>query len=268
MYKLIALDMDGTLLDDNKNISKANFQAIQEAKAKGVTVTLSTGRPTKGIEKYLKELDLLSENDYSVAFNGAIIQNTKTNEVISKKTLTMKDLKFIHKISVDLGANILICTPDYYITDEINEFSDYESKMNGIPIKVMNIDDVDSNTDIVKIMFTNSKEKIDEIISKLPKEVYEEYTAVRSCDIFLEFLNKEVNKGFGVGSLAKHLGIKQSEVICMGDAENDLAMIEYAGLGVAMENASEDVKSIANYITKKNVEDGVAFVINKFVLNK
>lgn len=84
MYKLLALDMDGTLLNENKTISKENFQAIQNAKERGVKVVLATGRPLKGIEKYLNQLNLITENDYAVAFNGAVIQNTKTGKILSK----------------------------------------------------------------------------------------------------------------------------------------------------------------------------------------
>jgi hypothetical protein len=100
----------------------------------------------------------------------------------------------------------------------------------------------------------------------LPKELYEKYTIVRSAPYFLEFLNKKSNKGEAVKALANHLGIKQEEVMCIGDAPNDLHMIAYAGLGVAMENAFDEVKEVANFITSSNDESGVAKAIEKFVL--
>ncbi|MEG0857514.1 MAG: HAD-IIB family hydrolase, partial [Terrisporobacter sp.] len=94
------------------------------------------------------------------------------------------------------------------------------------------------------------------------------YTIVRSTPFFLEFLNPQANKGAGIGLLAHELGIKQDEIICVGDAGNDKHMIEYAGLGVAMGNATEDIKDLADYITLSNDDDGVAHVINKFILNE
>ena len=115
-------------------------------------------------------------------------------------------------------------------------------------------------------MMIDEPEILQKAIDNLPEDLYEKYTVVRSAPYFLEFLNKEANKGTGVGMLADHLGIKKEEVICVGDAGNDLHMIEYAGLGVAMENATDDVKEKAGYITKSNNEDGVAHVIEKFML--
>ena len=117
-------------------------------------------------------------------------------------------------------------------------------------------------------MMIDEPEKLDKAIEKLPKEVYEKYTVVKSAPFFLEFMNKKVNKGVGVELLAKHLNIKQEEIITMGDAGNDLHMIEYAGMGIAMGNATNDIKTIANYITESNNEDGVAKAIEKFVLKK
>ena len=105
------------------------------------------------------------------------------------------------------------------------------------------------------------------IIEMIPEEVSNKYTVVRSAPFYLEFLNKAVNKGAGVAALAEKLNIKQEEVICIGDAGNDIHMIEYAGLGVAMGNAFPEVKKVANFITKTNEQDGVAHIINKFILH-
>ncbi len=135
-------------------------------------------------------------------------------------------------------------------------------------MEIVDFDTIDKNTTIVKIMFVDPEEKLNKVIELLPKELYDKYTIVRSAPFFLEFLNKKVNKGFGVRLLAEKLGIKPSEVICIGDAENDIHMIEFAGLGVAMGNAFPEVKKKADYVTKTNEEDGVAHVIKKFVLKE
>lgn len=266
MYKLVALDMDGTLLNEDKKISKENFKAIQKAKKNGVKVVLATGRPIKGINRYLEELNLLTEDDYAVAFNGAVVQNTKTGEVIAENLLALDDLEYLYNLSKKLSVNIHALTPTSCITPKVNEYSELESNMNNIPLEIVDFNKVDNSTTIVKIMFIDKEAILSKAIEKLPKEVYEKYTVVRSAPFFLEFINRKVNKGFGVELLAKNLGIKQEEVICMGDAGNDIHMIQYAGLGVAMGNAFPELKQIANYITKTNNENGVAHVINKFVL--
>jgi Cof subfamily protein (haloacid dehalogenase superfamily) len=267
MYKLVALDMDGTLLNSNKTISKENLKAIQNAKEKGVKVVLATGRPIKGIEKYLSELNLISENDYAVAFNGAVVQNTKTGEVLSKTLMTINDVGYLYNLSKELHLNIHISTLTSCITPKLNEYTQHEADLNGLDIEISDFKHIDPNTTIVKVMFIDHESLLNNAIKKLPNEIYNKYTVVRSAPFFLEFINKEVNKGVGVDILAKNLGIKKEEVICMGDAGNDIHMIEYAGLGVAMGNAFPEIKKIANYITKTNEENGVAHAINKFILD-
>lgn len=266
MYKLIALDMDGTLLNEDKTISMENLEAIENARKNGVKVVLATGRPIKGIEKYLKELNLITSNDYAVTFNGAIVQNTKTGEVIAQNLLDVEDAEYLYNLIAGLGVGIFISTPNSCITPEADKYSILETTMNNIPLEVLEFNRISKKTTVVKVIVTGDEDTLSEAIKKLPKEIYNKYTVVRSAPFFLEFINRKVNKGFGVELLANSLGIKQQEVICMGDAGNDVHMIKYAGLGVAMGNAFPEVKKIANYVTKTNVENGVAHVINKFIL--
>lgn len=266
MYKLVALDMDGTLLKEDKTISKENLEAIKKARENGVKVVLATGRPTKGIEKYLKQLDLLNDDDYAVACNGAVIQNTKTGKIIAKNIMNLNDLKYLYSLSKKLNVNIHIITLSSCITPKRNKYSEFEAAMNDIPLEIVDFDNIDQDTTIVKVMFIDHESILNRVIENLPDDIYDKYTIVRSAPFFLEFINKKVNKGFGVEILAKSLGINQEEVICMGDAGNDMHMIKYAGLGVAMGNAFPELKEVANYITKTNEEHGVAHVINKFIL--
>lgn len=268
MYKLIAMDMDGTLLTEEKIISKKTKEAIMKAKEKGIKIVLASGRPLEGIERYLEELELRSGEDYVLSFNGCLVQNTVTKEIILKTTLKGSDLHYLYDISKKIGVNIHAFSKQGCITPVVTKYSELEGSINGIPVLEIDYDEIDDNEDITKVMMVDEPNILDEAIKALPKEVYEEYTVVRSAPYFLEFLNKNGNKGVGVKALVEHLGITQQEVICMGDAGNDLHMIEYAGLGVAMENAFEEVKQVANYITKSNENDGVAHVIEKFILDK
>jgi Cof subfamily protein (haloacid dehalogenase superfamily) len=141
-----------------------------------------------------------------------------------------------------------------------------EATMNNIPLIIDNPLH-DKTFSPIKIMFIDEPEILEKVIDKLPADIYKKYTVVRSAPFYLEFLNLNANKGLGVDALAKKLNIKQSEVICIGDAGNDMHMVEYAGLGVAMENAFPELKEIANYVTLSNENHGVAHVINKFILN-
>jgi Cof subfamily protein (haloacid dehalogenase superfamily) len=268
MYKLIALDMDGTLLREDKTISKETHRAIQSARAKGVKVVLTTGRPIDGVKRYLKELNLVNEDDYAIAYNGALVQNAKTKRVIAQTLMSLEDVDYLYKLSQQLKVNIHALTDYSCITPKWSKYSQVEADINQIPLEFVDFNDINKNTTIVKIMFIDEPEYLSEVIAKLPEEVYEKYSVLRSAPYFLEFLDRNVNKGAGVGLLAEKLGIKPEEVICVGDAGNDIHMIQFAGLGVAMGNAFPEVKEIADYVTLSNEENGVAHVIDKFVLKE
>ncbi len=266
MYKLIAVDMDGTLLKEDKTISDRTKRAIFKAKQKGVKVVLASGRPLEGLTNYLEELDLISEEDYVLSFNGSIVQNTKTKKIIRKNILKGENLIELYEIAQQIGVNIHAFSNEGCITPKMSKYSELEGAINHIPVIEMDYATIQKEEDIIKVMMVDEPEILEEAIQKLPSHLYEKYTIVRSAPYFLEFLSKHSGKGVGIEALAHHLGIPNEQVICIGDAGNDLDMIEFAGLGVAMGNAFEEVKTAANYITKNNQEDGVAHVIQKFIL--
>lgn len=267
MYKLIALDMDGTLLNEEKKVTQRTKDAIWAAKDKGVTVVLATGRPIEGVHRYLEELNMLGENDYVLSYNGSLVQKTKNKEIITKRTLKGTDATYLYNLSKELEVNIhAFSEKEGLITPKANKYTTVEADINGIKFKEFSFANVDTEDNMTKIMMIDEPEILQKAVDKLPKEIYNDYTVVRSAPFFLEFLNKEANKGTGVELLAKHLGVKVDEIIAMGDAGNDLHMIEYAGMGIAMGNAFDEVKKVANYITDTNENDGVAKAIEKFVL--
>jgi len=268
MYKLIALDMDGTLLTTDKKVSKRTEAALKAAEAKGVKIVLASGRPLIGLNRYLEELNLLKGDDYVLSFNGGLVQNTKTEEIVSKISLKGSDLKYIYKISKELNINIhAFSAKEGLISPKISKYTEHEAEINGIDINIKDFYEVDDDDDIIKVMMIDPQEILDPAIEKLPNEIYEKYSVFKSAPFFLEFTHKEVDKGLGLKKLGEHLGIKREEIIACGDAGNDFSMVKYAGLGVAMENAIPEVKKVADFITTSNDEDGIAKVIEKFILN-
>jgi len=269
MYKLIALDMDGTLLTTDKKVSEKTSAAIKAAEAKGVKIVLASGRPLSGISRYLDELELLKGEDYVLSFNGGLVLNTKTEEIVSKVSLKGSDLKNIYKISKELNINIhAFSAKEGLITPKISQYTEHEAKLNGIDFNIKDFNEVDDEEDIIKVMMIDPQEILDPAIEKLPNEIYEKYSVFKSSPYFLEFTHKEVDKGLGLKRLGEHLGIKREEIIACGDAGNDFSMVKYAGLGVAMGNAIPEVKEVAEFITTSNDEDGIAKVIEKFILNQ
>ena len=265
MYKLIAIDMDGTLLREDKTISDKTKEMIQKANEKGVKIVLASGRPIEGLERYLEELKLVTEEDYVMSFNGSVIQNVKTKEIISKNILKGSDLKVLYKLAQQIGVNIHAFTKQGCVTPIMNEYTKLEGSINGIEVHEVDFNTIDDQEDVIKVMFIDPEPVLAAAMEKIPAHIYEDFTVVRSAPYFLEFLNKASSKGTGVRALAAHLGIQREEIICIGDAGNDLDMIEFAGLGVAMGNAFEEVKAAADYITLDNDADGVAHVIEKFI---
>ncbi len=265
MYKLIAVDMDGTLLRRDDTISKRNKEAIRKVREKGVKVVIASGRPIHGLERYLEELEFVAEDEYVMSYNGSIVQNVKTKEVIAKNMLKGNDLHRLYELAQRLEIDLHAFLMKGCITPRMNEYSQLEGRMNNIPIYEMNFEEIAIDEEIIKVMYVGAPKEIDRVIRQLPENLYKDYNVVRSMPFFLEFLSKASGKQKGIKTLAERLDIAPHEVMCIGDAGNDVEMLQYAGLGVAMGNAFEEVKQIADYITKTNEEDGVAYAIEKFV---
>jgi hypothetical protein len=270
MYKLIALDIDGTLLNSEKKITEPVFNSIQEAKRNGAKVVLSTGRPLPGVTPLLEELNLVDDGDYVICFNGAVVQEVKSKKVISNIEMSHADFKTIYSIVKELNTKVHINTPTNVITPHVepSKYTLYEAEINKIPVVYKSEDEIDDSVTFCKIMIIDEPEKLQEVLDFLPKEIYDNYTVVRSAPFFLEFLNKAANKGTALQALCNNINMPIESTIAVGDEENDQHMIKLAGLGVAMGNARDSIKEISNYITKTNNEHGVAHVINKFILNK
>ncbi len=266
MYKIIAIDMDGTLLREDRSISKETIRTINLAREKGIKVVLATGRPIEGVKSYLEMLGLVGRDEYVLSFNGALVQNTLTGDIIIRNTLKGKDYKRLYQLSKEININIHAFSRLGCITPKISKYSEVEGVINGIPIRVLPVEETLDEEDIMKIMLIDEPWIVDAAVDKIPKEIFEDYTVLRSTPYFFEFLNRSSNKGEGIRALADTLGVKQQEVMCIGDAGNDYHMIKYAGLGVAMGNAFDEIKEIADYVTKSNNEDGVAHAIKKFAL--
>jgi len=269
MYKLVALDMDGTLLNSEKQISERTKQTIANARAQGTQVVLVSGRPTEGMMDYVEQLGMTGEDDYVLSYNASVVLKAKSGEIIRSRILKGSDAKNLASLAHDLGVHVHAFTARQgLITPKQNYYTTHEATVNGLPVSEVDFATLDDDEAVMKVMMIDEPERLSAAINNMPAIATEQYTMVQSAPFFLEFLNPNSNKGAGVGMLAEHLGIDASEVIGMGDAGNDKHLIEYAGLGIAMGNATDDIKAIANHITASNDEDGVAIAIEKFVLGE
>ncbi|WP_050180372.1 sugar-phosphatase [Domibacillus robiginosus] len=268
MYKLIAIDMDGTLLNDHHEVTDEVRNALDAARARGVKVVLCTGRPLAGVRRYLKDLRLEDEEDYVIAYNGAIVQNTNTNEVVFKQSLGYEDFRTLHDLSLTLDTPMHFFDAEYlYTTNKlISPYTVHEAFITKIPFQHTTVEEVPTDIAMPKVMYIDEPERLDRTIAAIPAQINDKYMMVKSAPFYLEILHREVSKGNAVKRLSEKLGIKREEVMTIGDNGNDLSMIQFAGCGVAMENAIPMVKEAADYQTKSNNEHGVAHVIRELVL--
>lgn len=269
MVKLIAIDLDGTLLDSSHQVSGVTKATLAEAKSHGVKIVLCSGRPIGGMRQYLEQLQLTDAEDYVIAYNGAFTQKTKSGEVITEISLQHDDLKELYNLSLELDTPMQYFDIEtlYTPNKEISTYTVYEAYLNNIPLEYRPVDEYPSNQIITNIMYVNDPMKITQTLKNIPKHLYEKYAVAQSAPFFMEFTHPEATKGNAVKKLADKLGIKQSEIMAIGDNGNDISMIEYAGYGVAMKNAIPEVKAVAKYDTLTNNEDGVAYAVQKFVLD-
>jgi len=267
--KLIAIDMDGTLLNHKHEITPAVKQAISAARAQGVYVVLATGRPYIGIERYLLELDLHEDGEYCITNNGALVQRAVNGDTVSEATLDFNDYLYLERLSRQLKVHFHALDFDtlYTANRDISRYTVHEAYLTGMPFKFRRVDEMDDTLRFPKVMMIDEPEILDRAISQIPPEAFKRYTIMKSADYYLELLSKQANKGEGVKALAEHLHLTADQVMTIGDQANDLAMINYAGTGVAMGNAIDEIKAASQFVTKTNMEDGVAVAIQTLVLD-
>lgn len=262
-YKLIVADIDGTLLNSSGELTQRTIHAIKSAGEKGVLFSVSTGRSIQGIKKFNHILNLKCP---VIAYNGAMLAELNTDKIIFEKSLENEAAIKIWEAGQTKNTTICVWSDHKLYTNILNENIQKYKKLHGIePIFINNIEEILKNK-ITKILWYDKNENISKWQDEFSKKSFFKTAACTSKPYFLEFFNNEVSKAFTLKKLAKLYNIKKEEIIAIGDGCNDLSMIEYSGLGVAMGNAYEKVKRRSDYITSSNDNDGVAEVIEKFIL--
>ena len=270
MYKLIACDMDETLLNTrDRKVSAKNVETIQKARQKGVKFVPATGRGYRSIQGTLNELGLIDlPNEYVISFNGGAITENQNNRLLHFDGISFELAEEFFKRGLNYDVCIHVYTLDtvyvYNFTD--NEKAYLNGRMEVEEFFDKNIDFL-KGQEIVKALYVNTNQDYLHQIAEDLKDITADVDVSYSSNRYIEFNHKGVNKGQGLLNLAKRLGIKQEETIAIGDNFNDISMIEAAGLGVGVANCVEGIKPQCDYITTATCdEDAVAEVINKFVL--
>lgn len=264
-YKLIAVDIDGTLIDSNGNITGATKNSIKAAVDSGIIFTICSGRSIQGVEHLNSELNL---DLPFITYNGAMIVMGKSKEILYEQRLSPNDAKTIIELGKRYGTTMIVWSDNKLYVSELNERAfDYKKHANVEPILKDNMEELIENG-ITKILWYDDIDKIDYYETVIGEFLNDSVNYHTSKPMFLEFVDRNASKAIAMKKLGEHLGIKPCEMIAVGDGFNDLSMIEYAGLGVAMGNAKQAIKERADYVTRSNDEDGVVHVIDKFILGQ
>ena len=271
MYKIIACDLDETLLNSEHKIGQRTIKAIKQAQSAGVKFVPATGRGFTSVSSTLQELNLYDEeNEFVISFNGGAITENKNNRLLHFEGITFEKASLLFKRGLNYNVGIRVYTKDnvyaYNYTDEERKYS--SARMKITEITETDIDFLEGQ-EIVKILYINTDYSYLKSIENDLRDVVEDMNVTYSSNRYIEFNHSGVDKGSGLETLAKILNVDMKDTIAIGDNYNDLSMIKCAGLGVFVANAVEELKPYADYVTTAtNNEDAVAEVIEKFILNK
>lgn len=273
-YKLIACDLDETLLNDNHFVGKKNHDAILKARKEyGVKFVPATGRGFMQIQAELAELGLKDiEDEYVISFNGGALSENKGNRIIEFNGLSFDKMKEIFEAGLNFDVCQHIYTPDKLYVFNLSE-SEKERlahlKLDVIYPKENNVDFL-KDTPVAKILYQNTDVPYLMSLENKLKSITDGCVAISySSNRYMEFNAIGVNKGQGLIDLANKLGIDIKDTIAVGDNYNDLSMLKVAGLSVGANNAVDDVKAICDYVTKANNNEGVVDeLIRRYIFNE
>ena len=268
-YKLLVLDVDGTLLNNAKEISKRTLSALLKVQHTGVRLVLASGRPTSGLTPFVKLLEMDNFGGFIVSYNGSKIIKADDGEVLFERRINPELIPYLEKKSRKNNFSIFTYHDDYLLTDnagdphirreaELNnlrivEEEDFSIAIDFAPCKCVLVSD---DEETLSGLENHWKRRLDGVLDVFPSEPY-----------FLEVVPCGVDKANTLGVLMERLGVTRDEVIAIGDGVADVTMLQQAGMGVAMGHAQDSVKICADYVTASNEEDGVAQAVEKLILS-
>ena len=272
MYKLILSDLDETLLV-NHHVPLENVDAIKKAKEMGVKFVPATGRAYNMVPEILKEIGTYQEeNEYTICFNGALIMENNGDKVLNFKGIEFDQAKELFELSKTYDICVMIFTTEMCYLFNADPTEIERKTAQKAPFKVIDEFNMDflENKKIAKLLYVRANMPL---LKSIEQDLLEDIERIGVCasyssSRYLEFNALGIDKGFGLRWLANYLGIDETETIAIGDNYNDTEMIKAAHLGVAVTCAADDIKELAQYVTKNDYDAGaVKEVIEKFVLN-
>ena len=275
--KVIIMDVDGTLTNSQKIVTPKTKEALLKVQEKGVILILASGRPTSGLRDLAKELEMDKHNGLLVCYNGSKVVDCQTEEVLFNQALTVEEAKAVleHMKKFD-RVRPMIDKDDYmYVTNVYDNYiqfngkpfnvMEYESR--GGKFKLCEVDDLAEFVDfpLNKILTTSYPEYLQAHYQEMEAPFKDTLSCMFTGPFYFEFTAQGIDKAKALDTVLKPMGYSQDEMIAFGDGHNDASMVKYAGTGVAMANAVQDLKDISQYITLSNDEDGIAEALYKYI---
>ena len=270
--KVIIMDVDGTLTNSKKQITPKTKEMVIAAQNKGIKLVLASGRPVSGLIGLAKELEMEKHHGLLVSFNGSKVVDCQTKEVLFNQTMRIEDAREVLEHMKNFKVYPMIDKGNYLFVNDVykgmityqNEKIDiiqYEAR--GGNFKLCEIEDLSSFVDfpLNKILTAGDPEYLNEHYQDMMEPFKERLNCMFTAPFYFEFTAKGIDKAKALDSVLKPMGFQQEEMVAFGDGDNDATMLSYAGIGVAMDNAQDSLKKIADKITLSNEEDGIAVML-------
>lgn len=265
MIKVIALDIDGTLFNAHEDIMPLTRQMLMKAHQQGITLILASGRSVHGLKSLVSRLDFPLENTMLIGYNGASLIDASTHEILFQSIIRQDLATSILNSTRNHPVTVMIPVDDeLWVEDDQHPLVIYEAQTENLKLR-LDKDLSKLKLNPIKIMITSDKENLKNFFDQLPEDLHHQAIFARSGDVYLDVTNLGCDKGSALQRYCELKGISRNEVIAFGDNYNDLSMIEYAGTGIAMGNAVEDLKKVANEVTLTNNEDGIGVWLQKYL---
>ncbi|MDR2977243.1 MAG: Cof-type HAD-IIB family hydrolase [Streptococcaceae bacterium] len=264
--QLLSLDLDGTLLNSQRRISDENINALMKAKSKGVKIVINTGRPLVSTLEYLSLLNLYGSNEYSITYNGGLVQKND-GTILSKKLLSYEEVEQIAAMARKRDFPCDIISDDSSYTIEFGRKSKLSYVNNTLSFQKISLDQLPQKAEFNKVIISAESIELDRLQNEIDTDFLNSFEVFRTAPVLLEVMPKGVSKATGLEKLCEYLEIPAAAVLAMGDEANDAPMLRWAGLGIAPANAKKVAQEAADKISDfSNDEDTIAEALKTFVL--
>ena len=269
-YKLLVLDVDGTILNSERKITQRTVMTLRKVQSIGIKVALATGRPTYGVLPLAKAIDLGTYGGYIISYNGAQVISAQDGEILFARSIDPQMVPYLEKKAAKTGMTMAYYDGDEVVsTDITNPYVVDEAQMNGMKLRQveqisMAVEDWPSEV----MLFSDNEDELDSLENHMQRHLNGVMDTIHSNPYMLEVVGYQVGKSYAMSALVQLLGIGMDEVIAIGDGTADVNMIQMAGTGIAMANAVESVRRCADFTTLSNDEEGAALAIEKAIVSE